>query len=126
MRQVSETIPEELAARVEAAVAWFNLAPESDGEAFKVTGILDADEALSGSDELQLILCGGDRCEQHAFRVTGTADTWSVAFAESASSQSSDRRQADLDPPPGARRYWLENTLLQHAFVVLLFYRGFW
>ena len=73
MRQVSETIPEELAARVEAAVAWFNSAPESDGEAFKVTGILDADEALSGSDELQLILCGGDRCEQHAFRVTGSA-----------------------------------------------------
>ena len=126
MRQVSETIPEELAARVDAAVAWFNSAPESDGEAFKVTGILDADEALSGSDELQLILCGGDRCEQHSFRVTGTADTWSVAFAESASSQSNDRRQADLDPPPGARRYWLENTLLQQAFVVLLFYRGFW
>lgn len=126
MRQVSETIPEELAARVEAAVAWFNSAPESDGEAFKVTGILDADEAVSGSDELQLILCGGDRCEQHSFRVTGTADTWSVAFAESASSESNDMRQADLDPPPGARHHWLDNALLQHAFVVLLFYRGFW
>ena len=126
MRQVSETIPEELAARVDAAVAWFNSAPESDGEAFKVTGILDADEAVSGSDELQLILCGGDRCEQHSFRVTGTADTWSVAFAESASSESNDMRQADLDPPPGARHHWLDNALLQHAFVVLLFYRGFW
>jgi hypothetical protein len=119
-------IPEELALRVEAAVAWFNSVPESDGEAFKVTGILDADEALSGSDELQLILCGGDRCEQHSFYVTGTPDTWSVKFAGRTYGQPSDKSQADLDPPPGARLDWLDNALMQHAFVVLLFYRGFW
>ena len=126
MRQVSETIPEELASRVEAAVAWFNSAPESGGETFTATGIIDADEALDGSDELQLILCGGDRCEQHAFRVSGSPEPWSVEFAESTSNQPSGRPQADLDPPPGARLGWLDNTLLQHAFVVLLFYRGFW
>jgi hypothetical protein len=126
VRQVSETIPEELAPRVEAAVAWFNSVPESDGEAFKATGILDADEALSGSDELQLILCGGVRCEQHSFCVTGTPDAWSVEFAGRTFGQPSDKPQADLDPPPGARLDWLDNSLLQHAFIVLLFYRGFW
>jgi hypothetical protein len=124
--KVSETIPEELAPRVAAAVAWFNESVESAGETFKATGILDADEALAGSDELQLILCGGDRCEQHSFRVIATTDPWSVEFAESTSVQTNARPQADLDPPPGARLDWLDNMLVQHAFVVLLFYRGFW
>jgi len=32
----------------------------------------------------------------------------------------------ELDPQPGARRGWLEGVLGQHAFVVLVFYRGFW
>ena len=61
MPQVSETIPDALAPRVEAAVAWFNASAESAEDEFKVTGILDADEALSGSDELRLIMCGGER-----------------------------------------------------------------
>jgi len=124
--QVSDTIPEALVPRVEAAVAWFNNSTESAGETFKVTGILDADHALKGRDELRLILCGGDRCEQHSFRVTGDAELWSVDFADSTFNQQDERPQADLDPPPGARLDWLGNTLLQHAFVVLLFYRGFW
>lgn len=33
---------------------------------------------------------------------------------------------AELDPRPGARAGWLEGVLAQHAFVVLVFYRGFW
>ena len=33
---------------------------------------------------------------------------------------------AEFDPPPGARHGWLEGVLGQHAFVVLIFYRGFW
>jgi hypothetical protein len=73
-----------------------------------------------------LYLCGGDRCEQHSFYVTGTPDTWSVKFAGRTYGQPSDKSQADLDPPPGARLDWLDNALMQHAFVVLLFYRGFW
>ena len=74
MPQVSETIPSPLQPRVEAARGWFNRSAEAAGTEFKVTGILDADQALSGSGELRLILCGGDRCEQHSFRVSGTPD----------------------------------------------------
>ena len=33
---------------------------------------------------------------------------------------------AELDPLPGVRSHWLEGALAQHAFVVLVFYRGFW
>ena len=64
MPQVSETIPDKLAPRVAAAVTWFNQSTESAEDIFKVTGILDPHEALNGSDELKLILCGGDRCER--------------------------------------------------------------
>ena len=126
MPEVSETIPEALAPRVDAALAWFNSSAESAGDIFKVTGILDADAALSGSDELQLILCGGDRCEQRSFRVSGSSDAWAVESLENLSTANRTKPQADLDPPPGARSSWLNKTLPQHKFVVLLFYRGFW
>ena len=126
MPQVSETIPEALKPRVDAAVQWFNTSDEASDVVFKVTGIMDADDALSGSDELKLIMCGADRCEQRFFRVTGTSGSWSVEFADSVLPESADKPQAELDPPPGVRSTWLEHTLSQHAFVVLLFYRGFW
>lgn len=126
VRQVSETIPAELMPKVDAAVAWFNASADSDGETFKVTGILDVDKALQGASELQLILCGGDRCEERSFRVSGDADAWHIEFSDEILSQQGDKPQAELDPPPGARLQWLNNTLAQHAFVVLLFYRGFW
>jgi hypothetical protein len=96
MPKVSEAIPEALQPRLDAAVTWFNSSDDAAEAEFKVTGILDADESLKGSDELQLVLCGGDRCEQRSFRV------------------------------PGPRLSWLDEKLAQHAFVVLLFYRGFW
>lgn len=41
--QVSDTIPEILAPRVEAAEAWFNQTTETAGAVFKDTGILDPD-----------------------------------------------------------------------------------
>ena len=126
MPQVSETIPDALAPRVEAAVAWFNASAESAEDEFKVTGILDADEALAGSDELRLIMCGGDRCEQRSFRVTGSREAWTIKFANTITPQEGDKPQAELDPPPGVRSGWLDKALSQHAFVVLLFYRGFW
>ena len=126
MPEVSETIPDALAPRVDAALAWFNSSAESAGDIFKVTGILDADAALNGSDELQLILCGGDRCEQRSFRVSGSSDAWAIESLESLSTANRIKPQADLDPPPGARSSWLSKTLPQHKFVVLLFYRGFW
>jgi len=126
MPQVSETIPEALKPRVDAALAWFNASAEAAEDEFKVTGILDADEALGGSDELRLILCGGDRCEQRSFRVSGTVDPWKVEFTDSALAAQGEKPQAELDPPPGPRLRWLDEKLSQHAFVVLLFYRGFW
>ncbi|MCP4038322.1 MAG: hypothetical protein GY733_15385 [bacterium] len=126
MPQVSETIPEALKPRVDAALAWFNASPDAAEDEFKVTGILDADEALSGSNELRLILCGGDRCEQRSFRVGGTVDAWKVEFTDSPLAAQGAKPQAELDPPPGPRLRWLDEELSQHAFVVLLFYRGFW
>jgi hypothetical protein len=126
MPQVSETIPDALQPRVDAALVWFNASPDADDEEFKVTGILDADDALNGSDELRLILCGGDRCEQRSFKVSGASDAWVIQFADSVQATQGDRTQAELDPPPGVRSSWLDKALTQHAFVVLLFYRGFW
>ena len=126
MPKVSETIPDALAPRVDAAVAWFNNSAESAGDIFKVTGILDADAALNGSDELRLIMCGGDRCEQRSFRVSGSSEAWAIESLDNVSTADGTKPQADLDPPPGVRSSWLDKTLPQHKFVVLLFYRGFW
>ncbi len=134
MPQVSETIPSTLQPRVDAALAWFNASADAAGDEFKVTGILDADAAVqaagddagSGPSELRLILCGGDRCEQRSFQVSGSADAWQVEFANPIPAQHGEKPQAELDPPPGVRSSWLDKTLSQHAFVVLLFYRGFW
>lgn len=125
MPTVSETIPDSLRPRVEAALSWFNASAEAGGDEFKVTGIIDASAAVGGSEELRLVLCGGDRCEQHTFRVNSTAP-WQVEFASTVTAPEGDKPQAELDPPPGARLRWLDQALAQHAFVVLLFYRGFW
>ena len=123
--QVNEQIPEALTPRVEAAVAWFNKSADAAGDTFKVTGILDADSALEGSEELKLILCGGDRCEQRTFRVSGEGPNFVVKQADPMP-VASGKPQAELDPPPGARTGWMDSVMAQHAFVVLLFYRGFW
>ncbi|MEQ8690683.1 MAG: hypothetical protein RIC89_07590 [Pseudomonadales bacterium] len=126
MPHVSETIPDALTPRVEAALAWFNASSEASGDEFKVTGILDPEEALSGSDELRLIMCSGDRCEQRSFTVAGSSNAWSIEFSDKLSTQAEQKPQAELDPPPGVRTHWLDKTLSQHAFTILLFYRGFW
>ena len=126
MRQVSETIPDALKPRVEAALAWFNASAEAAEDEFEVTGILDPDQSLDGSGKLQLILCGGDRCEQRSFRVDPEGEAWAVEFAEPVATLQDTKLQAELDPPPGPRLRWLDGKLSQHEFVVLLFYRGFW
>lgn len=123
--QVSETIPSALSERVDAAVAFFNESDLAAGDTFSATGIIDAEKALDQSGDLKLILCGGDRCEQHSFRVSGTSSPWSIEIANSPLAQEG-KPQAELDPPPGARLPWLDAVIAQHAFVVLLFYRGFW
>lgn len=126
MPQVSETIPDRLQPRVDAALTWFNASAEAGDDEFKITGILDADVALADSDELRLILCGGDRCEQRSFRVSGSVDAWKVELTDAVPAPQAEKLQAELDPPPGVRSSWLDKALSQHAFVVLLFYRGFW
>ncbi len=126
MSQVSETIPEVLQPRVDAALAWFNASEEAANAEFGVTGILDPHEAMGGSDVLSLILCAGGRCEQRSFRVRHTAEAWQVDLADTALATQGTKPQAELDPPPGPRRSWLDEKLSQHGFVFLLFYRGFW
>lgn len=126
MTTVRETIPEDLAPEVEAALAWFN---GSEDIAFEVTGIVDPEAApeASGARELRLVLCGDDRCEQRSFRVTARSDGYDVALLDEAPPEAmGGKTPAELDPPPGARRGWLDRVLGQHAFVVLVFYRGYW
>jgi hypothetical protein len=125
MPNVQETIPEALRPEVDATLAWFN---QREQVPFEVTGILDPEVALatSGTRELRLVLCGGDRCEQRSFRVTTTGDDVDVALLDDDTASDRGAPQAELDPPPGARRAWLERALAEHAFVVLVFYRGFW
>jgi hypothetical protein len=126
MTTVRDTIPENLVPEVEAALAWFN--GEQD-VTFEVTGILDPETGPAPPEgrDLRLVLCGGDLCEQRSFRVTSLGDRYDVAFLDDAPEASAvGGTQAELDPPPGARRGWLDRALGQHAFVVLVFYRGYW
>ena len=126
MTTVRETVPEALQPDVDATLAWFN---RRQDVAFEVTGIVDPEGALTaaGSRELRLILCGGDRCEQRSFRVVTNGDDYDIALLDEDPAGGADgRKPAELDPPPGARRGWLERNLTQHAFLVLVFYRGYW
>lgn len=124
MTTVRDTIPDGLQSEANAALAWFNRQEEDE---FEITGIVDPADALaaSGARELRLVLCGGDRCEERSFRVAASGDGYDVGFAGPGPSDEAGT-PAELDPPPGARRGWLDRALGQHAFVVLVFYRGFW
>ncbi len=125
MANVHETVPEALRAEVEASRAWFT---EREGIPFEVTGILDPElaQSESGTRELRLVLCGRDRCEQRSFRVTTAVGGLDVALVDDDTAPTPGAPQAELDPPPGARRGWLDAALSRHSFVVLVFYRGFW
>ena len=124
MPVVEESIPEALRPEVAASLAWFN---GQEDVSFEVTAIVDPQEALasSGTRELRLILCGGDRCEQRFFRVAPDGDGYAVAFHEDEPA-AFDAPVPELDPPPGARRGWLDGVIERHAFTVLVFYRGYW
>lgn len=123
MAKVSDSIPETLQPEVDAAINWFNAQSSDD---FTVTGIVDAEESLASTDEreLRLVLCGGDMCQQKKFSVRRTGDSFTVSFTDEP--PISNGTQAELDPPPGARKAWLDNVISKHKFVVLVFYRGFW
>lgn len=127
MAVVSDSIPTELQAEVDAALEWFNA---SQSHSFDVTGIVDAELSIRSKEprELRLVLCGGDSCQKQNFQVARTSKGFDVTFAQNGSNSpaSANAQQAELDPPPGARRNWLDAVLQQHTFTLLLFYRGFW
>ena len=127
MAVVSETVPAALQAQVDAALAWFN-ARQTDS--FDVTGIVDPELSIQSEEprELRLILCGGDSCQKKNFQVSSSESGFDIAFAadEHGESEGATTAQSELDPPPGARRNWLDSVLQKHTFTLVLFYRGFW
>lgn len=133
MPQVVETIPEPMAAEAEAARAWF--ARERNSE-FKLSGIVDPDDSLAsegatGARNLQLILCGTqdgqDVCLRERFTVRPAGGDGGFDVTHIADTGPAIGSPAPLlDPPVGVRSVWLEGVLQKYAFVVLVFYRGFW
>jgi hypothetical protein len=126
MPKVVEEIPPDLRPEVEAALAFVNAERGAD---FRVTGIVDPDDALRrrstpGSFDLSLVLCQGDLCLNEQVRVL--RDGEDIRCSLPAAAASNDDPPAHLDPPVGTRAGWLDGQLEKHVFVVLLFYRGFW
>ncbi len=123
---VAEKIPTALLPEVEAALSWFN---QDQPEPFEVTGIVDPGLAAADADTrvLHLVLCSGGLCEQRSFRVRSFEGSYEVsAVAAQEWATASGGVVAELDPPPGPQRGWLDRALGEHVFVLLLFYRGFW
>jgi len=137
MPVIEEVIPDALVAEAEAARLCF--AREQSGE-FKVTGIVDPQDVLAhdstgGARELQLILCGHQAgqevCLRERFAIEPDGDGFAVThFADAAAGAKGTSKIGSpaplLDPPPGVRAGWLDEVLPKYAFVVLVFYRGFW
>ncbi len=133
MAQVEETIPDRVAAEAEAARAWF---AHQHGSDFKLTGIVDPERSLTpdaetGAREFQLILCGSqegqDVCLRERFRVRPIEKEGGFDVTHVAERGPEIGSPAPLlDPPAGIRAGWLDGVLQEHAFVVLVFYRGFW
>lgn len=120
--RVVETIPDALAPEIEAARAWLSA---KRGRRFQVSGVVDPEAAESASGEphaLTLILCDGDLCVREQVRVHTAGAGFEIEGADAASEDP----PAGMDPLPGVRRGWLDAALAHHAFVVLVFYRGFW
>ena len=129
MTTVQDSIPEALRDEVDAAIQWFN---RDRNDTLEVTGIVDPERSLattgsaSAPRELKLVLCGGDFCEQRTFHVVKSGDGFLVELVQPTEEKDPATPIAELDPPPGARKSWLESACRKHAFVVLIFYRGFW
>ena len=137
MPRVEEVIPDALAAEAEAARAWFVREQSTE---FKLTGIIDpedvrAKDSATGARELQLILCGSrdgqDVCLRERFEVKPSSDGFDVTHLDPEGADAHGKLRTGspaplLDPPLGVRSGWLNGVLEKHAFVVLVFYRGFW
>ncbi|MFP6597988.1 MAG: hypothetical protein VCC01_11075 [Candidatus Hydrogenedentota bacterium] len=131
MPRVEETIPDTLVAEAEAARAWF---AQERGSDFKLTGIVDPEKiaepgSVPTARELQLILCGSqdghEVCLRERFKVTPASAGFDVIHLGDASPELGSPAPL-LDPPAGVREGWLDTVMGKHAFVVLVFYRGFW
>ncbi len=131
MTRVEESIPANLVDEAEAARAWF---ARDRGTEFKLTGIVDPEEVRERDSEtqprqLQLILCGSrdghDVCLRERFEVKAADEGFDVTLLEDSTPDVGSPAPL-LDPPVGVRAGWLKRALAEHAFVVLVFYRGFW
>ena len=131
MPRIEESIPEAFRDEAEAARAWFS---GQRGSPFKLTGIVDPEtvaepDPATRARRLQLILCGvedgQDVCLRETFEVRSAAAGIEVSLVEDATPEVGSPAPL-LDPPAGVRSGWLDAALARHAFVVLVFYRGFW
>jgi hypothetical protein len=131
MPRIEESIPAHLKDEAEAARAWFS---RERGSVFKLTGIVDPEnvpERASATDarRLQLVLCGTedgqDVCLREDFELRPASPGFAVDLLADATPEVGSAAPL-LDPPVGVRTGWLEPVLARHAFVVLVFYRGFW
>ena len=123
MSNVVQAIPEALKPEVDAALAWLNA---ENGAQFEVSGIVDPERTLAqpedGVRDLSLVLCQGDLCVREQLRVERGRAGIECRRANAVS----DDPPAELDPREGVRSGWIDEQLAKHAFVVLVFYRGFW
>lgn len=120
--RIVEQVPDVLRPEVDAALAWLNA---QRGRRFHVSGLVDpehAERAAAAPHDLTLILCDGDLCVRERLSV----HPGSGGFEFSSPDAAREDPPAALDPRPGVRQGWLDATLAQHAFAVLVFYRGFW
>lgn len=120
---MTEDIPIALEPAAQSAVAWIN---RERGTNFRLTGVVDTDRALDRHAgrplEFGLVLCDGDLCLREQVRVETRGDAFGVTVIDA----ESPLIPPHLDPPIGVRARWLDEQLGNHAFIVLLFYRGFW
>lgn len=120
--RIVEQVPDALRPEVGAALAW--LAAEH-GRPFGLSGVVDpelAERAAGSVHDLTLIVCDGDLCLREQLRVRPDGAGFGFSRADAAREDP----PAERDPLPGVRAGWLDGALARHAFVVLVFYRGFW
>lgn len=123
MANVTYEAPAKLQSAADAALAWIN---QERAANFRLTGLVDAEAAISGGIEapmeLGLVLCDGELCQRQQVRIEPTGHGFSISAVET--------KEAPipplLDPPPGVRASWLDDQLEKHDFIALLFYRGLW
>ena len=123
MANVAHEVPVELQPAADAALAWIN---RERGANFRITGLVDAEEAVRrGAEqpmELGLVLCDSEVCQREQVRIEPTGQGFSISAIEAGEASIPPL----LDPPLGVRTSWLDDQLEKHDFILLLFYRGLW